>query len=558
MVPSSPQVPCMTGKTTSMRWPLPLPSRRTSAASVGSAVMVTRWPERRTSGSIFCAPVPISQWPSLVMPMGTASYLSGSRPRITEAAEARETSCSPERPPKRTPMRNRFLSGVMEIAGFGVFECQFLVIGQRGGDVAGEVEAWCGRGNGDWRGYFEVEIESGDGSFLVFHRLPRCGNSAGGTVSSQNEKGGRAIYENFVRDLRYAIRTMRRDYGFAIFAILIVGLGVGASCTVFSVVNTLLLRPLPFRDPGKLVWMANHKDDTNDMSGKTVQVNYLLDYREKNQSFEDMAAYFAFYGAGDWKLIGDGQPERLTSVPVTQNFFPLLGVKPQLGRSFTVEECKWRGPRVMMITDSLWRRKFAADPNIVGKALPFEGGAMTVVEVLPASFDFGTIFTPGSSVDMYEPCPLSPETNRWGNTIAIIGRLKPGASVGTAQAEAAILGKQLEQLHRDMNDFEPKISMLSEHVSGRVRPAVLVLASAVGVVMLIVCANLSNLLLARGASRQKEIAIRAALGAGKARLIGQMLTESVVLSCCGAVVGLALAIAGTKVLARLTAMNIPM
>ena len=121
MVPSSPKVPCMTGKTTSMRWPPALPSRRTRAASVGSALIVTRWPVRRTSGSNFCALVPMSQWPSLVMPMGTTSYLSGSRPRITEAAEARETSCSPERPPKRTPMRSRFLSGVMEIAGFGSF-----------------------------------------------------------------------------------------------------------------------------------------------------------------------------------------------------------------------------------------------------------------------------------------------------------------------------------------------------------------------------------------------------------------------------------------------------
>src|SRR6185437_3595051 len=116
----------------------------------------------------------------------------------------------------------RFLSGVMEIAGFGVFECQFLVIGQRGGIVAGEVGAWCGRGNADWWGYFDAEFESGDGTFSDFHRLPRCGNSAGGTVSSQNDKGAVAIYENFVRDLRYAIRTMRRDYGFAIFAILIV------------------------------------------------------------------------------------------------------------------------------------------------------------------------------------------------------------------------------------------------------------------------------------------------------------------------------------------------
>lgn len=377
-------------------------------------------------------------------------------------------------------------------------------------------------------------------------------------MSAQNENGGAPFLEILGRDVRYATRTLWRDKGFAAFAILIVGLGVGASCTIFSVVNTLLIRPLPFRDPGRLVWMTNHRDDTNDMSGKTVQVNYLLDYREKNQSFADMAAYFAFYGVGDAKLIGDGPPERLTSIPVTQNFFPLLGVEPQIGRQFTAEECKWNGPKVAMLSDGLWRRKFAADPNIAGRALAFDGGPVTVVGVLPASFDFGTIFTPGSKVDMYEPFPLSAETNRWGNTIAIVGRLKPGASVGTAQAEATILGKQLQEQHKDMNDFEPKLSKLEDHVSGRLRPALLVLACAVGVVMLIVCANLSNLLLARGATRQKEIAIRTALGAGKWRLIGQMLTESVVLSCCGAAVGLLLAFAGTRVLTHLTAVSIPL
>jgi putative ABC transport system permease protein len=339
---------------------------------------------------------------------------------------------------------------------------------------------------------------------------------------------------------------------------LIVGLGVGASCTIFSVVNTLLIRPLPFRDPGRLVWIANHQDDTNDMSGKTSQTDYLLDIRARNQSFEDLAAYYAFYGLGDAKLIGDGQPERLTSVPVTQNFFPLLGVEPQMGRQFSAEECKQNGPRVAMLSDGLWRRKFAGDPSIVGRALSFDGGPVTVVGVLPASFDFATIFTPGSRIDMFEPLPLSPEINRQGNTIAIIGRLKPGVSVESARAETTVLGKLLLQEHKERNDFEPKVSGLAEHVSGKLRPTLVVLACAVGVVMLIVCANLSNLLLARGATRKKEIAIRTAMGAGRGRLIGQMLTESLVLSCCGAALGLLLAFVGTRALAHLTSVSIPL
>ncbi len=376
--------------------------------------------------------------------------------------------------------------------------------------------------------------------------------------SSQNESAGTPFLENLRRDVRYAVRTLWRDAGFAAFAILIVGLGVGASCTIFSVVNTLLIRPLPFRDPGRLVWIANHQDDTNDMSGKTSQTDYLLDIRARNQSFVDLAAYYAFYGLGDAKLIADGQPERLTSVPVTQNFFPLLGVEPKIGRQFSAEECKQNGPRVAMLSDGLWRRKFAGDPSIVGRALSFDGGPVTVVGVLPAAFDFATIFTPGSRVDMFEPLPLSPEINRQGNTVAIIGRLKPGVSVESARAETAVLGKLLMQEHKERNDFEPKVSRLADHVSGRLRPTLVVLAGAVGVVMLIVCANLSNLLLARGATRKKEIAIRTAMGAGRGRLIGQMLTESLVLSCCGAALGLLLAFVGTRALAQLTSVSIPL
>jgi predicted permease len=213
---------------------------------------------------------------------------------------------------------------------------------------------------------------------------------------------------------------------------------------------------------------------------------------------------------------------------------------------------------VTMLSDGLWRRKFAADPNIVGRALSFDGGPVTVVGVLPASFDFSTVFTPGSRVDMFEPLPLSPEMNREGNTVAIIGRLKPGVSVQSAAAETAVLGKLLQQAHKDRNDFEPKVSGLAQHVSGQLRPTLVVLACAVGVVMLIVCANLSNLLLARGATRKKEIAIRTAMGAGRGRLIGQMLTESLVLSCCGAALGLLLAFVGTRALAHLTSVSIPL
>ena len=169
--------------------------------------------------------------------------------------------------------------------------------------------------------------------------------------------------------MKYALRTLRRDKAFAIFAILIAGLGVGASCTVFSVVNTILIHKLPFKDPEQLAWIANHDDATNDMSGKTSQVDHFKDLRDKSQSFSDMAAYMAFYGVGDAKLIEGGEPERLTSVPVSQNFFPLLGVEPQLGRQFNEDEAKFNGPGAVMLGDgdlaakirsgSAYRRKIA-------------------------------------------------------------------------------------------------------------------------------------------------------------------------------------------------------
>ena len=365
-----------------------------------------------------------------------------------------------------------------------------------------------------------------------------------------------ATVDSLLQDLRYTFRALRRDAGFTTFAILIAGLGIGASSTVFSVVNALLIRPLPFRDPDRLVWVSNH--DTSGLSGQTTQVGHFLDLRERNRSFSDLAAYFAFYGIGDNKLTGQGEPERLTGVPVSENFFPLLGVQPELGRWFSSEECKWHGPKAVLLSHGLWERRFASDPGIVGRPLTLDDEPVTVVGVMPASFDFATVFAPGSHIDLFSPFPLSAETNRWGNTLAIIGRLKPGVTAASAGAEVKILAQEIMRAHPERNDFVGKVTLLRERVSGRIRPALLVLGGAVGVVMLIVCANLSNLLLARTASRQKEIAIRTALGAGQRRLIRQMLTESVALSCCGAVLGLLLAILGTRSMAHLEAISIPL
>jgi predicted permease len=366
----------------------------------------------------------------------------------------------------------------------------------------------------------------------------------------------KADMSTLAQDLRYTLRTLRRDAGFAAFAILIAGLGIGACATVFSVVNTLLLRPLPFQDPGQLVWITNHQ--TAGLSGQTTQVGHMIDLRERTQSLAAVAGYFAFYGVGDTMLTGRGEPERLNAVPVSDNFFQILGVRPEIGRTFDADEVKFNGPKAVMLSHGLWARRFASDPAIVGSALTLNDEPVTVVGVLPASFDFGSVFAPGAHFDLYVPFPLAPETNRWGNTMAMIGRLKPGVTAAQAQAETQTIASQLTRDHPDRNSFEGYVTPLADHVNGRMRPAVWVLAGAVGAVMLIVCANLSNLLLARTAARHKEIAIRTALGAGRRRLVAQMLTEGFVLSGSGALLGLAIAAAGTRALAHLDAVSVPL
>ncbi|MEX2301304.1 MAG: ABC transporter permease [Bryobacterales bacterium] len=364
------------------------------------------------------------------------------------------------------------------------------------------------------------------------------------------------MQDSLYRDVRYAFRTLGREPGFFAVAVLIIGLGIGATTAMFSVVNPILLQQLPFQQPERLVRVAN--TGSGGLSSVTSRASNLRDWRRLSESFEDIAGYFAFFDYGSYNLVGQGEPERLVGVGVTENFLPLLGVQPQLGRNFVSEECIWNGRPAALLTHSLWERRFASDPAIVGQSITLNDKPTTVVGVLPASFDFASVFSPGSRIDMLTPFPVADETDRWGNTLAVIGRLKPGVTIGSAQAELDLINARLKAEDEGRWGLGAAVSGLQEHLTGRFRQALLVLTGAVGLVLLIACTNLSNLLLSRAASRRKEVAIRSALGAGRYRLIRQMLTESLVLSGCGAVLGVAIAFAVTRGVAATSAVSIPL
>jgi predicted permease len=364
-------------------------------------------------------------------------------------------------------------------------------------------------------------------------------------------------WEALAQDLRYSVRTLIRDRRLTVFAVLIVGLGVGASITVFSVINALLVRPLPFRDPGRLVFISN--GDAYDLSARTTQVAYVAALRRESRTLVDVAGYSEFFGDGDRSLTsGTGEPERLTRLEVTGNFFPLLGVQPIVGRLFSADEALQGGPKAVLLSHRLWQRRFASDPDIVARALVIDGAPVTVVGVLPPSFDFGSIFAPGRHVDYYSAFPLSAENNRKGNMLALVGRLRPGATAELTQREAVALAQATANIAPRLNVFRPVVRSLRAHVSGAYRPALLALAGSVVLVMMLVCANLSNLLLTRTVTREREIAVRVALGADRRRLIRQLLTESVVLSAAGALLGLMLAIGGTRLLASAQSIRLPL
>jgi predicted permease len=364
---------------------------------------------------------------------------------------------------------------------------------------------------------------------------------------------------DLTQDLQHSFRGMRRDRGFAIVAVLILALGIGANVAVYSVVNTILLRPLPFPAARQLVRIVE-KNPKSGESSKTYTADATEDYQQQNRSFQSVSGYFAFTGPDNFKLIGRGQPTPATGILVAEGFFQTLGVKPSAGRLFRREEFVQHAQPVALLSYPFWKRQFGGDRNIVGRTIDFNNTAVTVVGVLPDTFDFGSVFSPGAKVDLFVPYIMD-DFRDDGNDLALIARLKPGVAVAQAQSEADRLLPQFyfSRKHPDYGKgYTGQVTELKEYVSGKLRRSLVVLWCAVGVILLIVCVNLSNLLLARAAARSKEFALRGALGAGRGRLMRQLLTESLVLSGAGAILGLGLGFAAITYLAHQGSIALPL
>jgi predicted permease len=362
-----------------------------------------------------------------------------------------------------------------------------------------------------------------------------------------------------LQDARYTLRTLRRDLSFAVIAIVILAFGIGANVVVFSVVDTILLRPLPFRDPGQLVRISA-VDPKAGESTMTYTVDATEEFSRRTRTFSEVTAYFAFSGNDNHKLLSNNELLPVTGLPVMSNFFHALGVEPLLGRDFTREESLKNSRPVVLLGYYFWKRQFHGEKSIVGQTITLDNGPASVVGVLPESFDFGAIFAPGTRIDIYTPVILD-DIRDDGNTLALMGRLKPGVTLGQAQAEADVLFHDLpfSLKHPEYKPhYSAKLFDMKDYVSGKLRRSLILLWCAVGTILLIVCVNLSNLLLARSAARSKEFAMRSALGAGRGRIARQLLTESLILSGAGALLGLGLAYAVTAWLAHQGSIALPL
>lgn len=364
-----------------------------------------------------------------------------------------------------------------------------------------------------------------------------------------------------LQDAHYALRAVRKDPGLLFFAVAIIGIGVGATTAAFSVLSPLLIKPLPFDDPDRLVWVANElgpDGDEGSLSAVTSRTQNLMDFRRLSNSFNGMTGYNAFFQEDGFNLSGDGEPERIAGVGVAQNLLQVLGVEPLLGRNFSKEEGEFGGPRAMILTHAFWRQRYAGDRDIVGTTVSLSGSATEVIGVLPSSFDFSSVFSPGTQVDFINIFPISAETDRWGNTLSMIARLKPEQTVQSAQAELDNIVANLKEADPNRWGLGATVTEMGKQISGPFRPALLLLMCSAIAVMLIVCVNLSNILLCKGLNRRKEMFLRGALGAPRGRLLRQMLIESMVLTTLGGILGTGLAIALTAAIAKSSAITIPL
>jgi putative ABC transport system permease protein len=369
------------------------------------------------------------------------------------------------------------------------------------------------------------------------------------------DQRGVPIIETLWQDLRYGVRMLRRTPGFTAAALVTLVLGIGANTAIFTIVDAVLLRPLPYASPDRLVTIG---DRNADGFSSNIGFETLLDWRERSRSFTGLALMRSWLPT----LVTNGEAERIPAVRVSWNYFDMMGVGPALGRGFTDADDHQDTSSVLLISDTLWRRRFNGDPSIVGRTVTMNDRAYRVIGVMPATFeplDAERFYN--AAAEMWAPIGYEkggPSSCRSCQHLRGFGRLKPGVTVAEATAEMNIIREQMRREHP--GDYEAgtmAVVPLRDALTGRVRTALYVLLGAVGFVLLIACANVANLLLARSVTRQRELALRAVLGAGRARIIRQLLTESLLLSVGGAVAGVLLAMVVVGSLANLAPVSLP-
>ena len=381
------------------------------------------------------------------------------------------------------------------------------------------------------------------------------------TRELHRETRGLPWLEQLGQDLRHTLRMLRRERGFALIAILVLAIGVGLNTTVFSLVNTVLLRPLPAPAADRLVEISNG-DPANpdrDLSARTHRVDTWEGLIEQNRSFERIEYYDPFSLRSTFPLDFDGgTPQTSNLVFVSQGLFDLLGIVPEKGRLFLPAEGIGEGAPVLIITHQMWRQRFASDPDIIGRTVRINGNPVTIVGVMPPEDTFAGVFYPAVRIDAY--AVITPDNRRtWGNTLQLIGRLKPDVTPEAARADLALaMDAMLTSIPDRASYHRANVAFLHDVLTARLRPPLLFLSTAAGLVLFIVAFNFGGLLLARGASRGRELAVRAALGAGRGRILRQLFTESAVIVTFGASAGIVLAATCVHLLSTRSAIAIPL